>query len=112
MFGSAAGLEAGETFLAQFSLGVARSVEEEKNSFDPEVISMDSNEFSRFLARVDLLDEEQRSTLRDMLSQPQAPKCRTAELLDQAMPRCCPACGSGKIGGGHVRHGGVILRMA
>lgn len=46
---------------------------------------MDSNEFSRFLTRVDLLDEDQRMILLDMLSQPRTAEHRAAELLDGAI---------------------------
>lgn len=66
---------------------------------------MDSNEFSRFLARVDLLDEEQRSTLQDLLSQPGTAEHRMAELLDGAMPRLCPSCDGEHIGNWGKAHG-------
>jgi transposase-like protein len=66
---------------------------------------MDSNEFSRFLARVDLLDEEQRSILQDILSQPRTAEHRMAELLDGAMPHRCPDCGGEQIGAWGKAHG-------
>jgi len=66
---------------------------------------MDASEFAKFLVRVDLMSEEQRAVLRDLLTHPPTAKTRVATLLDETMPEACPSCGSAEIGLWGKAHG-------
>jgi transposase-like protein len=66
---------------------------------------MDATEFAKLLARVDLLNEEQRSVLRELLTRPPSATKQVTSLLDGAMPHQCPACGSNRIASWGRAHG-------